>query len=62
MDYINATYRTKYRIDSRVIYTGDGYAKIGTVVGARSAYLRVQMDGEKSIGLYHPTWEMKAVE
>jgi len=33
--------------------------ELGTIKGAKGAYLKVQLVGQTEAGCYHPTWEMK---
>ena len=58
MDYIKTRYSVPAKEGGRVKFQG----KEGTIVGAREAYLRIQLDGETHIGTYHPTWEMEYLE
>ncbi len=43
----------------RVRYTGGKSPQLGTIRSAKNGYLRIQLDGEKYIGSYHPTWELE---
>jgi len=64
-DYINRTYGLTLKRGSRVEYTGDknAGAKLGAVTSADGQYINVRFDGEeKSVGPFHPTWEMRQVE
>lgn len=58
LPYIRKTYGLDVKRGDRVIYQGGGFVKHGTVCGAADGYLRIRMDGETSIGRYHPTWEL----
>lgn len=65
-DYINLTYGLSVKRGSRVRYTGSAAAKsagglLGTVTGSMGAYLKVQLDGQKSSQPYHPTWELEVL-
>lgn len=40
----------------RVFYGHKG--RHGTIKSARGGYLKIQLDGDKSAGVYHPTWEL----
>ena len=33
--------------------------KEGVITSAKGAHLIIRMDGEASVGKYHPTWEME---
>ncbi len=57
MDNIKQTYGVPVKKGGRIKFQG----KPGTIVGVRGAYLRVRLDGEDSVGNYHPTWEMEYV-
>ena len=55
MDYIRNHYNVPAKIGIRVVAQG----REGTIVGARNAYLRIKIDGEKNVLSFHPTWEME---
>jgi len=55
MDYIRKYYNVPAKRGGRVIYASSGY---GTIVGRYNTYLRIRIDGEKQIKLYHPTWNL----
>lgn len=53
--YIRKYYQLTVKRGDRVrVFDG----KLGVVVGAQGAYLRIKLDGEKRAGSYHPTWEL----
>jgi hypothetical protein len=58
-DYIREHYRVPAGLDGRIRYTGGKTPQHGTIVGFYDAHLRIRLDGERSIGHYHPTWEIK---
>jgi hypothetical protein len=59
-DYICNYYKVPAKKNGRVEYTdSDGTAKPGTIVGVDGAHLRIRLDGEKRVGNYHPTWNIK---
>ncbi|HHR5886691.1 TPA: hypothetical protein ACS7WW_003100 [Providencia alcalifaciens] len=58
-DYINETYGLNIKKGDRVRYTGDGDIKEGRIIGTHAGKLRIKMDGDKSAGIYHPTWELE---
>ncbi len=63
IDYINHTYRTAYRVGSRVRYTGDRSGeRFGVVMGAQGGHLLVRIDGSDHLAWAHPTWRMSIVE
>jgi len=55
MEYIRNYYKVPAKRGMLVKYQG----KPGIIVGAKDAYLRIRLEGEKSIGSYHPTWEIQ---
>lgn len=63
LDYIRQHYSVAAHRGARVRYTGDKgpkvSARIGTIVGAEGAYLRIRMDGDSFSNIYHPTWELE---
>ena len=59
LDYIRDTYKVPAVLNGRVRYSGDAVQREGTIVGARNAHLKVQLDGDDFAGNYHPTWKME---
>lgn len=59
MDWIRKTYNVPARRGGRVIYSGNGEAKYGTIRSASGQYLKIQLDGAKSAMRFHPTWELR---
>jgi hypothetical protein len=55
LGYIRTTYGVPAKIDGRVEYRW----RPGSIVGAKGEYLRIRLDGESEIKLYHPTWKIK---
>ena len=53
-EYIRNTYNVPAERGRRIKYNN----RPGTIVGANGAYLKIQLDGEKEIGGYHPTYEI----
>lgn len=61
--YINKTYGLNVRIGQRIEFdTGTGFKFQGTVRESDGAYVRIQLDGEKRIGQYHPVWGLKYLD
>lgn len=58
-DYINETYGLNIKKGDRVRYTGGKEAREGTITGTYAGKLKIKMDGDKSVGIYHPTWEIE---
>jgi hypothetical protein len=59
MKYIRNTYKVPAKRGGLVRMVppgGAAFAESGVITGARGAYLRVRMAGEKRSRLYHPTW------
>ena len=54
MDYIRKTYNVPAKQGGVIEYQG----KIGRILGASGGYLRIKLDGEKRVGLYHPTYNI----
>lgn len=56
-DYIHRFYQVPAEIGRRVVANGQP----GTIVGARDAYIIVNLDKEEPhvTGAWHPTWEMR---
>lgn len=56
-DYIHRTYQVPAEVGRRVIANGQP----GTIVGARDAYIIVNLDKDEPhvAGAWHPTWEMR---
>jgi hypothetical protein len=59
LDYIRKAYGVPAERGGRVEYTGDGSARLGTISGASGSRIRIRLDGETRLGLYHPTWELR---
>jgi hypothetical protein len=54
MEYIRRFYGVPARRYGRVMYG----TSLGTIVGAKVAYLRIRLDGETQIKTYHPEYLM----
>ena len=61
-DYIQRQYGVPATIGGRVNFTGSGRSQPGTIVSVEGARLRIQLDGETYVGLYHPTWELEYLD
>lgn len=59
MAYIRKTYGVPAKRGARVEYTGCGKKMAGTIRSAHGGHLRIQLDGQKHAGNYHPTWELR---
>jgi len=55
LDYIRVTYGVPAKMDGRIEYRW----RPGVIVGAKGAHLRIRLDGESEIKLYHPTLKIK---
>ena len=60
--YINRYYGVPAAIGGRVSYTGSGQPQLGTIVSVDGARLRIRLDGQSFVGLYHPTWEIEYLD
>ena len=56
MERIRKWYGVPAKRGGRIIYTGNGHREFGTIRGARSIYLKIQLDGHKNATIFHPTW------
>lgn len=54
MDYVRRYYGVPAKRGARVVADG----RPGVIVGARGAYIRVRLDGDKFARNWHPTWAM----
>ncbi len=54
MAYIREAYKVPAKRGARVLINGWP----GTIVGAYKQYLRIRLDGQKIVRLYHPTWQV----
>ena len=60
MKRIRKQYGVPIRRGGRVKYTGEGYARYGTVVSAKEDNrIQVRLDGENKARLFHPTWKLE---
>jgi len=62
MEYIRKHYGVPAKRGGRVRFTPEGEqrpAHEGVIIGSRGAYLRVRMDGQKKVGIYHPACVME---
>ena len=59
MDYIRTAYKVPAKRGGRIEYTPHVPPRMGTIVGARGALLRIRLDGDKHVGSYHPTWQLR---
>jgi hypothetical protein len=60
--YVRKAYGVPAKRGGRIIYDGDGgIAKVGTIMSASGAYLRVHFEGEPRLRRHtlHPTWHVK---
>lgn len=58
MEYIREYYKVPAKRGMSVKYQG----KLGLIVGADGAYLKIRLNGESEIRLYHPTWELEYLD
>lgn len=59
MDWVRKNYNVPAQRGGRVIYSGNGKDEYGTIRSASGQYLKIQLDGAKHPGRYHPTWELR---
>ena len=59
MSYIRETYGVPAKRGGRVEYLGTTPPRMGTIVSACDASLRIRLDGDKNAGKYHPTWMLR---
>jgi len=59
LDYIRKTYKVPAKRGGKVIYSGSGKPQPGTIKSARGAYLRVQLESDRPVQNYHPTWKLE---
>lgn len=59
MDYVRQAYNVPAKRGGRVEYAYPEPARLGTIVGADGARLRIRLDGDKHAGFYHPTWMLR---
>ncbi len=59
LEYIRKRYRVPAELNGRVLYTGSGPGRRGTIIGTSGAYLAIRLDGEEGWAAYHPTWELE---
>jgi hypothetical protein len=59
LDYIRRYYRVPAKVGGRVRYSGDGEPKEGTIRGTSGPHLRIKLDGERHIHVFHPTWKLE---
>lgn len=57
--YIRRTYGVPAELKGRVLYTGSGPGRRGTIVGTSGAHLLIVLDGDRNWAPYHPTWELE---
>jgi len=50
LNYIRSCYMVPAHLGGRVI----AFGRFGTITGADGAHLRIQLDGDKLSGIYHP--------
>ena len=59
MEQARQYYKVPAKRGGRVLYTGGESPRYGTIRSAKGHYLRIQLDGDKHAGYYHPTWEIE---
>lgn len=62
MEYVRRSYRVPAKRGGRVVYTGEGSPKLGTIRSSSNGRLNIQLDGETRARKFHPTWELKYLE
>lgn len=58
MSYIRQVYGVPAKRGGKVRYTGGKAVETGTIKSACGNYLKIQMDGAKSVLPFHPTWQL----
>lgn len=58
MEYIRTMYNVPAKRGGRVIYSGDGTRRLGTIRSASAGYVFITLDGQKDSMPYHPTWKL----
>jgi hypothetical protein len=61
MKFIQKHYGVTLKRGDRVLYSGENEPREGVIVGASGAYLRVRLDGDRHVGLYHATWRLESL-
>lgn len=61
-EWLGQQYGKPIRVGGRVRYTGGRHARDGSIVSVEGARLRIKLDGDDYVGLYHPTWEIEYLE
>lgn len=61
MPRIRERYGVPAKRGGRVIYSGEGLPRTGTIVGSTRGndHLRIRLDGDNLVHSFHPTWELK---
>jgi hypothetical protein len=59
MERIRDYYKVPAKRGGKIIYSGDGVPKKGTIKSAKSGRLRVLLEGYKHLVTLHPTWEIE---
>lgn len=62
MNYIRQYYGVPAKRGGRVRYTGGLHGsepRLGTIKSARGGYLKIQLDGDKFVSTFHPTWKLE---
>lgn len=57
MESIRKMYGVPAKRGMRVFYTHNEC--YGTIKSSSGSYLKIQLDGEKRVGNYHPTWKLE---
>ena len=62
MEYIRSTYGVPAKRGGKIEFTDSNGAKWrGTIRSARDSWLRVSLDGLRTISSLHPTWNIKYI-
>lgn len=62
MEHVRRAYGVPAKRGGRIVYDGDGgVPRVGTIMSASGAYLRVHFEGEppKQRHTLHPTWHVE---
>ncbi|PYE89651.1 hypothetical protein [Phyllobacterium leguminum] len=66
MAWVRKYYSVPAKRGGRIEYTGGwndkSKSRFGTIRSASSGRLRIQLDGEKHVTYFHPTWEIRYLD
>lgn len=62
LEYIRECYNVPARRWGCVEYNDKGTPRQGMILGSLGPYLRIRLDGDKHVGNYHPTDNLKYLD